>query len=100
MASLPESPAEEARDKQPWDAVELREVLHHEQRRHLVLLRDDLLRLGVAAPVVGVDHQAGADGAADHGGIEQSGEEDGPARERDFFQLKIFFSRSFAAFAL
>ena len=80
QTNSPESGAEERGDEHSRHAVELDEVLHDEERRDLVRLVDDALGLGVAAPVVGVDHEAGEDGRAQHDREEEGGEEEGPAQ--------------------
>ena len=80
QTNSPEGGAEERGDEHSRHAVELDEVLHDEERRDLVRLVDDALGLGVAAPVVGVDDEAGEDGRAQHDREEEGGEEEGPAQ--------------------
>lgn len=75
----PECAAQEAGDEHSRNSVELDEVLHDEERRDLVRLVDDSLGLGVAAPIVGVDDEAGDDGGAEHDREEEGREEEGPA---------------------
>ena len=77
----PERAAQQGGDEHPRNPVELDEVLHDEERRDLVRLVDDSLSLGVAAPIVGVDDEAGDDGEAEHHREEEGREEKGPADE-------------------
>ena len=62
----PERAAQQGCNEHPRNPVELDEVLHDEERRDLVRLVDDALGLGVAAPIVSVDDEAGDDGRAEH----------------------------------
>ena len=88
-ANRPESAAQEAGDEHSRHSVKLDEVLHDEERRDLVRLVDDPLGLGIAAPVVGVDDEAGDDGGAEHNREEEGREEEGPAEKVDAIAILI-----------
>lgn len=57
VPGVPESPGEYAGDKEPWQAGDGAEAVHHEERYNLVLLVDEASGQGVATLVRHEQHQ-------------------------------------------